>query len=677
MELNALFTDGAVFQRRMSVPVFGKTTPVSKMEITFQGKKFYGMAGADGSFLIRMTPFEAGGPYEMEVLNLTSGDKAVVRNILIGEVWLASGQSNMQFGIASSPEQMKEFRETVSDVENIRMFSVPQKASTAPENQVGSVPYALEVQDENGTHEGLAEKTPGWQDVHPENIPLMSAVGLWFARKLHDELNVPVGIIHSSWGGTIVEAWTSTEMLRTNPALAVKVSNYLESLARPERWDYIRKENPLFTFGSSSEQFLINKYCTPNPPDAGSPKGWADCGFDDSGWMDFSLPNSWIAMKICGNGVVWVRKNIDLPSDWAGKDIEVHTAGIDKHDTTFFNGEKIGSTGSGFQTDCYNTPRCYQVPGRLVKAGCNTVAIRAYSFIYDGAFCGNRDDYYVKRKDTCEKIIFGGPCKANPEVDFHFAGFPGGTSQMGPLHSNSYGILFDSMIRPLIPYAIRGAIWYQGESNARPYVTDDMYCRMMCDMIRDWRFRWGQGDFPFIQVCLAGYTEETDYSGDCTWGPIRNGQRKAMRQTPNSGLASALDVGDIVNIHPLDKKTVGNRLALWALENTYRVPDIEGTSPEVVSAAREGTGKIRLAFEHCRGGLVARNGVLKGFYAAEDDGVYFPAEAVIDGCDVIVTCARLPLISCVRYAWSTNPMQVVTLYNKVGLPANPFEITVG
>lgn len=674
MKLNVLFSDGAVFQRRIAVPVFGTTDPESIVEVSFNGKTYAGLAGYDGNFLIRIAPQEAGGPYSMEVRNTRTGATAVVNDILVGEVWLASGQSNMEYPINVSQQQMQEFiAETANDTNTIRMFTVPRRASAVPEREVAPQAFPADFEHpEIKPGQWICAWEPEWSAITPENIRTMSAVALWFAKRLRDDLKVPIGILSSSWGGTIVEAWTSMEGLRNDPEQAAQVQQYMENLSDPDRWGMMNREIPMYNANNLGQEVLIKKYCTPCPEDAGTPQGWGQLDYDDSSWKKFAIPGSWMLEKLSGNGVVWIRKKVELPAHWAGKDLEVHLGGVDKHDTTFFNGEKIGSTGKDFELDHWDRHRCYPVPGALVKAGTNVIAVRAYSFIYDGAFTGSNEDYYVALAGTDEKIAINGACVLNTEVDWNVVGFPCNVD-MGPHNPNSFGILFDSMIRPLLPYGIRGAIWYQGCSNTHTAERAKLYAHQMETMIRDWRYHWQQGAFPFIQVSLAGYTQEKDYAADNNWCYLRDSQRRAMRTTPNSGLASALDVGDAMDIHPADKKTVGTRLALWALENTYGLP-IFGTAPEVRSVMREAAGVLRLTFDHCAEGLVAKDGVLKGFYMAGPDGEYQLADAVLEGNTVVVKNSSVPMACSVRYAWSENPMAVVSLYNSAGLPAMPFEI---
>ncbi|MBO5201596.1 MAG: hypothetical protein J6C30_02580, partial [Lentisphaeria bacterium] len=264
MKLNALFSDGAVFQRRIAVPVFGTTDPESIVEVSFNGRTYTGLAGYDGNFLIRIAPQEAGGPYSMEVRNTRTGASAVVKDILIGEVWVASGQSNMEYPINVSIRQMQEFiAETANDTNTIRMFTVPHRASAVPEREVA--PQALPADYEHPEikpGQWICAWEPEWSAITPENIRTMSAVALWFAKKLRDDLKVPVGILSSSWGGTIVEAWTSMEGLRNDPEQAALVQQYMENLSDPDRWGQMNREMPMYNANNVEQEVLIKKYCT-------------------------------------------------------------------------------------------------------------------------------------------------------------------------------------------------------------------------------------------------------------------------------------------------------------------------------------------------------------------------------------------------------------------------------
>ncbi len=637
------------------------------------------MAGQDGSFLIRLAPMEAGGPYTLEISNSRTGDTAAVSDILIGEVWLASGQSNMEYPINVSSDQHREFMENVTS-DGIRMFTVPKRASSVRENNISALPGAVKGPETEDTPPctWTLEQLPVWRKAIGGQTCRMSAVALWFAKKIHDTLHVPVGILSSSWGGTIAEAWTSMEMLRTNPDIAAEAAAYEAAISRSVCWSDLDPEQPL-SAAETSEQAMIERCCTPDPEDAGTPQGWGQPDFDDSGWLDFSVPGSWVTANVCNTGVVWARFTLnDIPAHWAGRDLELHLGGIDKHDTTFFNGELVGKTGTGFECQHWNQPRNYPVPGRLVKAGKNVIAVRDYAFIYDGGFNNSPEDYYLQLCGTEERIGLAGSCKLRVEQAFSNPRFP--VKAAGPHNPNTYSILFDSMIAPLIPYGIRGAIWYQGESNAKSEEESRQYERKMSDLIRDWRFRWGQGDFPFIQTCLAYYTQAVEYNDHDTWAVLRDSQRRVRKNVPNTGLASALDAGDAVNIHPEDKKTVGTRLALWALENTYAIPGITGSGPEIRNVVPEYPGAVRLTFDFCAEKLVAKNGRLQGFYVSDslrDDAPFRKADAELDGNSVLLSCPEIKDIRRVRYAWSINPREVVTLYNSAGLPASPFEIQVG
>lgn len=670
MKLHSLFSDGAVLQRRKLIPVFGWTDPDSKVMVSFRGKQFFGMAGANGYFLIRMSPFEAGGPFELEVTNITTGDHALVQDVYVGEVWLASGQSNMAFNQTwLNKERRQTF--TLPAPGRVRMFTVPAKASGTRESQIARSVNKFAQED-------TSKYWARWSDASEQAAyEFMSSVGVFFADALNKSLEVPVGIVLSAWGGTIVEAWISHEALLNDPEFREKVLIYQEAVAAPERWTMIDDASPMSNAATLSTEYMLEHHCTLNPPDAGSPQGWADIDFDDSKWYPFTMPGDWVQRNLGGSGVFWTRRAVELPESWAGKDLELHLGGVDKQDTTFFNGTEVGHTGSGFDLSCWATPRCYDVRGDLVKAGRNMVAVRAYSFLYGGGCNGDGSQYYLLCKETGEKIFFNGACRGQMEVEFHYD-LPGcGVSpEMGPHFANSYGILFESMILPLIPFSFKGIIWYQGESNADSMESAQRYSRLLSTMIRDWRYRFGQGELPFIQTCLAGYTEACDHTPDSPWAELREQQRKTAANVPGCGLISAVDVGDAKDIHPADKLTVGTRMAKWALEHVYNVPGVQGSSPDIRKVTREGQGVLRLTFDHCAGGLTAKNGELTGFYLVDRKGKAVPAQGRIEGKSVILTAEDCPEACRVRYAWSANPMEVMSLYNSEGLPAHPFEMEV-
>ena len=648
MKLSNLFSDGAVLQRGMPVPVWGTTAPDSVVRITCAGVSALGASSSTGEFLVRLPELPAGGPYELVAETVSTGERVVVHDVLVGEVWLASGQSNMEFRIASSPAQYRDFCSLKVNPSALRMITVPKSVTTAQQREFSA----------------------GWLYATEQNAATFSAVALWFANRLHEKLNVPVGIIHSSWGGTFAEAWTSRSTLMRNPGIRNTLLKYESLLSSCEAW----KKADFFHELPSSQLDFFRKYGKADPGNTGVAKGWAEKEFDDSSWKPFQVPGNWMTQGIAGNGAVWARFSVEIPESWSGRPLRLKLGGIDKQDITYFNGHEVGRSGKEFDDTFWNIPRNYAVPAELVKPGRAVIAVRAYSFLYDGAING-LPEMFVLHPDGCESegIPLVGCWKAAAEIDYGKLQFPSqsGALMQGPGNPNTYSILFDAMIRPLIPYAMRGAIWYQGETNAHSIPESAAYERIMSDLIDDWRFYWGEGDFPFYLVQLANFRTPSEYDEESTWAPLRESQRFACERMPNTAMAVAIDCGDALDIHPKDKRTVGERLAAQALYNTYHCCDVIPCGPLPREIRRE-NGGLRVLFDHADGGLEFR-GAKDGFFLADDDGVFRKAETVeADGASLFLRSAEVAYPARVRYNWADNP--VGTLYNGAGFPASPFEM---
>jgi len=623
MKLASLFSDHAVLQREMSVPVWGWTRPLSPVVVKLGGVTAKSLSGADGRFLVRLPPMKAGGPFTLEVSSPGSDESAVARDVWVGEVWLASGQSNMEFTFAMlRQEESPDAKERITGV---RMANIPHTAYAGRQSDVAAV----------------------WKEAGPGNTTEFSAVAFYFARQLHEALGVPVGIVNSSWGGTIIEAWTSRETLVRNSDMASRVARYEATAHSPGFWCKSKKEKSPLPL---------------DPGNEGVKRGWASADFDESGWKLMKVPGTWTTQGHQHSGIFWFRKTVDVPAAWAGKDLVLKIGAADKQDITYFNGEQVGATGTGLEEIHWNRARTYTVPGRLVKAGRNVIAVRVYSFMYDGGLIGPSDQMGLMPAGAeSQRIALAGEWKYNIEHNFGVVTPP--TLAPGPGNQNSPYMLFDNMIAPLLPYAIRGAIWYQGESNAG---EPRFYHRLMTDLIQDWRHAWGQGDFPFLMVQLANYITTTD------WPRLREAQLQSL-STPNTGMAVTVDIGNPRDIHPGNKYDVGKRLALWALSGTYG-KSLEPSGPLYSSMTVEGD-RIRLHFAHASSGLVAKDGGLRTFLIAGEDRAFVPAEAVIDGESVVVSSPKVALPVAVRYAWDNNPEEC-NLYNGAGLPASPFRTDV-
>ena len=468
----------------------------------------------------------------MEVEAPEVSERVSVGDVLIGEVWLASGQSNMEYplnadwrtdvssdeGVPLNRRQEREFYEAAPAPEPFRFFTVARCASAARESEA----------------EGC------WRPMTPECAGECSAVAAWFGLRLRRRLNVPVGLIVSAWGGTIAEAWTSLAGLSADPATASLAASVFSS------------QRNRAAYASEGGVELDLSRCPGVEPDgenAGFGDGWADADFDDSGWGFMDVPGSWIRQGIAGNGAVWIRRAVELPADWVGCELALRTGGIDKHDISYFNGAEIGRTGSGLEISHWNSPRDYSIPAKLVTSRRAVVAVRGFSFSHDGSFMGK---WRLVRVADGAELCIDGQWRVKTEYDRGLIRVKKDAAFYGSGNPNTPGILFDGMIRPLLPAAVRGVIWYQGESNA---CDCERYYAILKRMIADWRYHLMAPELPFIQVQLAGYEMRRSFTPDADWAVIREAQRRLAAEDKFTFIASAVDLGEVLDIHPQNKKT--------------------------------------------------------------------------------------------------------------------------
>ena len=655
LKLGSIFQDRAILQRGKTIPVWGKSAADAKIKIELAGVTAYGRSNIDGTFKIRLHGLEAGGPYKLKVTDCGSGEVVELDDILVGDVWLASGQSNMAYLLnsASAAEnccnpkglnvrQHKEFQDNISNPEKFRFITVAQNASA--------------LEEESFTGE--------WKYMTKENASVCSAVAAWFGKYIREAEDVPVGLIISSWGGTIAEAWTSRAGLLANP----------ETAALVDETDALYSEE--INWNKTAEEVKKNKVKPFNAENAvadsgneGVKLGWAETDFDDSSWKKMYVPGSWVAQYISGNGACWVRREVTVPDEWLGKDLQLEFGGIDKLDITYFNGVEIGRTGKDLETTWFDKPRNYKIPAELVKKGRNVIAVRAYSFFFDGAFTGREECYNLVLSGTDNKINLAGEWAACPERDL--GNLAGVVLNIGAGYANTPSILFNGMIKVLLPYAIKGVIWYQGESNAKSLEDAASYLKKLEIMIRDWYYHFEQGEFPFIQVQLADYhpNGEAQYNKNSAWAVLRDVQRRLCEKMDKVYMVTAVDIGDWNDIHPQDKKTVGFRLAQNALHNVYHHREVIPFGPLYKGYSVEG-GRVRLFFDNADG-MYIKDDLPQSFYIAGVDGKYHSAEkVVIDNDTVIVSASKVKFPRSVCYAWANAPAS--TLYNSADLPASPF-----
>ena len=624
----ALVGDNMVLQQGKKVRIWGWANPNEKVSITFDGKKTEATTDAQGHWETFIGPLKAGGPFE---LTLSAGNTLTIKNILVGEVWICSGQSNMEWPLINSKNGAQAVAE--ANYPEIRLFTV-QKATSS-----------TRLDDVKGQ----------WVPTTPDNVGQFSAVGYFFGRELYQKLKVPVGLIHTSWGGTPAEAWTSNDALLTSADMQPILDRYQQSLkSLPDR----EKE-----FKVRLDDW-IKKNLYEDAGNKGEALGYADPQTSVTDWKTINLPQYFETAGMKMDGAVWVRKEIDVPASWIGKPLQLSLAAIDDYDTTYFNGTKVG--GIGLETlNSYMVQRRYDVPATLIRAGRNVVAVRVFDSAGEGGF-GPGNMSLKPLGATSESISLSGEWNYKIELELTPKTPDWGSrpEAPGPTNQNSPSVLFNAMIAPLLPYAIRGAIWYQGESNAgRAY----QYRILFPMMIRDWRKAWGEGDFPFYFVQLANWQPLKDQPGDSEWAELREAQTWTLRE-PQTGMAVIIDIGDTNDIHPRNKVDVGHRLALWALANTYDLKT-EYSGPLFEKFKAEGD-KIKVTFSHAGGLKTSDGSAPKGFAIAGEDHKFVWAEAKIEGNSVVVWSKEVAKPVAVRYAWADNP--ICNLYNDSGLPASPF-----
>jgi sialate O-acetylesterase len=624
----AIIGDNMVVQQGQKVRIWGAAAAGETVTVSFLNEQRSTLTDPDGHWQVLMGPFKAGGP---ATLTIKGSNTLTFNNILVGEVWVCSGQSNMEWPLINA----KEGAETVAQANypEIRLFTVQKNTSTNPLYGV------------NGK----------WVVTTPDSVGQFSAVGYFFGRELYQKLKVPVGLINTSWGGTPAEAWTSIDALATIPELQPIVARYKQSLIVPPKTqeDFNR---------ALADWTAKNLY--PDPGNKGEALGYASLTTNIDDWKEMKLPQFFETAGLKIDGAVWFRREIDIPHP-TGADLELNMTAIDDFDVTYFNGTRVGGIGEG-TPNSYSIPRRYRIPGNLVKSGRNVIAVRVFDSAGDGGFGGD-GRMTLGPYGQKETMSLAGPWKYKVELGLDPKNPDWGSrpEAPGPTNQNSATVLYNAMIAPLTPFTIRGAIWYQGEANAgRAY----QYRTLFPTMIRNWRHAWGEPNFPFYFVQLANWQPMKAEPGDSEWAELREAQMMTLRE-PQTGMAVTIDIGDTNDIHPRNKTDVGHRLAAWALAGTYG-EKVEPSGPLYSSFTIEGD-KIRLKFKHVAGGLkTLKGGELKGFAIAGEDRKFVWADATIEGNDVVVSSKDVPNPVAVRYAWADNP--ICNLYNSVDFPASPF-----
>ncbi len=617
VRLPRLISDGMVLQRDANVKVWGWADAGENVTVNFNGKTYKTTADKDGKWEVKLSGLKAGGPYTMEI----KASKAItLKDILVGEVWVCSGQSNMQLPI-SRVRDLYEDEIADSSNPNIRQFAVPEKY------------------DFNMPHEDL--QSGNWVSADPKTVLNFSAAGYFFAKALYEKYNVPIGLINSSVGGSPAEAWMSEGALKEFP-------KYYEELQKLKDTDYVNQviKNEKVV----SDEWYKNVYQL----DEGWSKGekWFDVNYDASPWQTMNLPTYWEDEGLGRlNGVFWFRKEIDVPASMVGKSGRIDLGAIVDSDQVYINGKLVGSTSYQYP------PRKYAVPADLLKEGKNIIVIRVISNSGRGGFVRGKP---YELKAGGQKIDLKGQWQYKI----------GATVK--PLSGSTFfqykpAGLYNGMLFPLLNYTIKGVIWYQGESNVKDPLE---YQKLFPALIADWRQKWNEGNFPFLYVQLHNFMQAQEQPSESGWAALREAQLKTL-SVPNTGMAVAIDVGEWNDLHPLNKGDVGKRLALAAEKIAYGDKIVVYSGPIYQSVKIDGN-KIVISFTNIGSGLIAKGGgELKYFAIAGADKKFVWANAKIEGNKVVVSSDAVSNPVAVRYAWADNP-EGANLYNKEGLPASPF-----
>jgi len=613
--LSPMFGDNMVLQRGKPDAIWGWAKPGQPVRVTIAGHNATTVTGADGRWQVKIQPPAPGGPYTIRI----EGPQTIeLHEVLVGDVWLCGGQSNMQLGLARTRDGTNEIQSAGHP--EIRLYTVHERASYSP----AAIPQGA------------------WKICSPQTVAEdggFSAVAYFFGRSIQEKIHVPVGLVEDCLGGTPAETWTS-------PGTLHRLKDFDGQLAEVER---LKAKG-----GPEYGNYIMHWY---DDYDIGL-KGdtWAAADMDDAAWKAVQIPGGFQELGVADTpSVCWFRKQITLPDPLPDGKATIRLGVIEKMDTTYINGQWVGAS------SWVENPRAYEVKEGILKPGKNLVTIRVFKMKPDGGFMTKPDGLRLVLGDGTV-VPLAGEWKGKLSVDAR-------PPHPLPLGFENYpimpSVLYHGMLEPVAPLAITGVIWYQGEANSdRAF----QYRTLLPAMVGDWRQLFSQDDFPFYIVSLPAFMHHQNQPVESTWAELREAQALTVRNTRNSGLAVAIDTGDPDNIHPMDKKIVGERLALCALAQHYG-EKISCAGPTFESMEHF-SGALKLRFDHTDGGLVVKGNKLEEFSIAGKDRVWHWADARIEGDAIVVSSSSVPEPAAARYAWQSYP--AATLYNGAGLPAVPF-----
>lgn len=624
VRLPRIFGPDMVLQQGRRNLVWGWADSAESVELAFAGITCHTVAAADGKWQCYLPPMGYGGPYSMIVKGRNT---ITLTGILIGEVWLCSGQSNMEMTVDAAMNAKKEIDS--AQYPAIRLFTVAKRNAQFPRDDLD---------------EGQ------WMVCSPATVAKFSAVGYFFGRALHSRLQVPIGLINSAFGGTLIEAWTSGETMRDDPDFKEPLKQLLAMDLKKERENRVAAIRTLLGSFPEKDSSVVNGVDVYAAPD-----------YNDSGWSTIGVPGYWGNNGYPGiNGVGWYRTEFTLTKAEADSGITLHLDNIYHGDSTWVNGQWVGSMNPS------NDQRIYAVnPGGL-KTGRNVLAVKVFSENGNAGIAGSAANLFIQTAGKKIALSGGWRFKISKVVLNDITTFRNGYPTM----------LYNGMIHPLVPFGIRGVIWYQGESNAAAG-RSGQYRRLFPELIADWRKHWHEADLPFLFVSLANYGLPVDTPAESEWAALREAQTMTLN-LPHTGMVVAIDDGDAaMNIHPKNKQLIGSRLAMTALKIAYGQP-IVAEGPRFQSMTITG-GQVRVRLDQTGSGLTVKDryGYIKGFCLCGGDRVFHWARAwLVDSRTVVVSCSEVARPVAVSYGWADNPDDL-DLYNKEGFPAIPFRTDGG
>jgi len=612
IHLAEIFSDHMVLQCERPISIWGSGTPGDKLQIHIATSGASAVVDSEGRFKVILPPLPPGGPFEL-VVEGTAG-RVVVQDVLLGELWFCAGQSNMLWPVKNSTGADQIL--AVANCPKIRLRTLPVPDT----NQVSS------------------EACAGWKLCTPETADSFSAVAFLCGYELSERLQRPVGLILAAWGGTPAEAWMSREALMNDEGSRRNLLSYEACLAG---------DCSIFT-----------------PPLSSPRTEWAAKEFDDVDWPRMPVPRLWQDEGYFHHGVLWFRRHIQIPEAWAGRNLELNLGDCADVDQTYFNGEMIGSTAPD-KPGGISPARNYTVSAKLVMSGANTLAVRVSAYSAGGGLTGPVAAMSIRPVGAgiAEAIPLAGAWRYQVETQGPMRNVAVSSWLSSP--QNKPHNLFDVLIEPLMPLTICGVLWYQGEQNA--WLASD-YRKLFPRLMRDWRLRWGLGDFPFLYIQVPNAKDRSPSPQDSEWAELREAQSMTLSE-PATAMAVTIDCGE-VDLHPREKREVARRLSASALGMVYKLP-VPYRSPRYVRHKCDGNAiAVEFALESDSTLKTSDGRPVRGFAVAGADRRFVWASAVIDGSSVVVWSQQVPQPVAVRYAWANNPD--CNLTDSSGLPAEPF-----